>query len=116
MPRKADRPHRAALTRMFRATGVVNMPDKAPLVELLRTLADEMDAGGGSRVQAQYRAALKDLWNMLNAAPGRMKKAAESVPSEDESELDEGVEGDGAGVRPKSNDLADFKKRKGISA
>ena len=112
MPRKADRPHRAALTRMFCATGVVNMPDKAPLVEVLRTLADEMDAGGGSRVQAQYRAALKDFWNMLNAAPGRMKKAAESVPSE----LDEGVEGDGAGGRPKSNDLADFKARKGITA
>ena len=116
MPRKAERPHRAALTRMFRATGVVNMPDEAPLVELLRTLADEMDAGGGSRVQAQYRAALKDLRNVLNAAPARPKGTAEPVLPTVEPDPKPVADDEESEARPKSNDLADFKARKGITA
>jgi hypothetical protein len=88
-PRKAERPHRAALTRMLRSTGLAQMSDEAPLVELLRSLADEIDAGGGSRPRIEYRNALKDARAVLNAAakPSRGTKApAEKVADEPEAE------------------------------
>lgn len=76
MPRKADRPQRAALTRMLRATGLAHVPEEAPLVELLRTLADEIDAGGGSRPRTEYRNALRDARAVLNQTVGRAPKTS----------------------------------------
>lgn len=35
--------HRAAVTRMLRATGLTHAPEEAPLVELAKALALEMD-------------------------------------------------------------------------
>ncbi|MGA6128823.1 hypothetical protein [Microbacterium sp. NPDC064943] len=93
-PRKSQRPHRAALTRMLRATGLAQMPDEAPLVELLRSLADEIDNGGGSRPRIEYRNALKDARAVLNAAakPVRGTKApAEKVAEEPEPASPAGV-------------------------
>ncbi len=84
-PKKAERPHRAALTRMLRSTGLAQMPDEAPLVELLRSLADEIDNGGGSRPRIEYRNALKDARAVLNAAakPVRGSKASAAQPVEE---------------------------------
>ena len=107
MPRKAVRPHRAALTRMLRATGLAQVPEEAPLVELLRTLADEMDAGASSRARAEYLSALKDARRVLNGA-GRPSGSAE-VPSR--STADDVVEDEA--VVP--NDLARFKEARGIA-
>ena len=43
MAKASSRPHRAALTRMLRATGLAHVPEEAPPVELLsRQLADEL--------------------------------------------------------------------------
>jgi hypothetical protein len=61
------------------------MPDEAPLVELLRSLADEIDAGGGSRPRIEYRNALKDARAVLNAAvkPARGSAARKREPLEE---------------------------------
>lgn len=116
MPKKADRPHRAALTRMLRVTGLANVPEEAPLVELLRTLADELDSGGGSRPRIEYRAALKDARMVLNTtargkpkgSPDVPEPAKASKPGEGESEALEDEEID----EPTS--LAKFKAERGI--
>ena len=73
MAKASTRPHRAALTRMLRATGLVSIPEEAPLVELLRTLADEIDEGGGSRPRIEFRNALRDALQVVAAkAKGQM--------------------------------------------
>jgi hypothetical protein len=71
---------------MLRATGLAQMPDEAPLVELLRSLADEIDAGGGSRPRIEYRNALKDARAVLNAAvkPARGSSTRKPEPLADE--------------------------------
>lgn len=111
-PRKAERPHRAALTRMLRATGLAQMPDEAPLVELLRSLADEIDAGGGSRPRIEYRNALKDARAVLNAGvKPRRTSAAEKRAVETTPEPDAAPE-----VTPETPDnLLQFEQRHGIA-
>lgn len=109
MPKASSRPHRAALTRMLRATGLANVPEEAPLVELLRTLADEVDAGGGSRPRTELRNALKDARAVLNST---VKSPVRKAP--DASALE--PEGHAVPETGKPNDLAAFKAKKGISA
>lgn len=112
MPRPPKKPHTAALGRMLRHTGLDNVPEEAPLVALLRTLAAELDAGGGSRPRIEYRAALKDARMVLNATVrGKPKSdpAAVSVPEPPEPD------GDGEDdeiAEPTS--LAKFKEDRGI--
>lgn len=109
MAKASPRPYRAALTRMLRSTGLANVPEEAPLVELLRQLADELDSGGGSRPRIEWRNALRDARAVLNStvrAP--VKRAPDTAPPADESPADPKT--------PKANDLAAFKERKGISA
>jgi hypothetical protein len=60
---------------MLRATGLANMPEEAPLVELLRTLADEIDEGGGSRPRIEWRNALRDARQVVAA-----KAKAQTAP------------------------------------
>lgn len=67
MVKASPRPHRAALTRMLRATGLARIPEEAPLVELLRTLANEIDEGGGSRPRIEFRNALRDARQVVLA-------------------------------------------------
>ncbi|MFF7683173.1 hypothetical protein ACFZA2_10460 [Microbacterium sp. NPDC007973] len=89
----ATRRHRNAVTRMLRASGLLRVAEEAPLVELLKDLAAEMDAGGGARTRADYLSALKDVRRVLAAAPGAAgdgddrekpatSAAAESAPAE----------------------------------
>lgn len=78
MAKASTRPHRAALTRMLRATGLAQIPDEAPLVELLRTLADEIDDGGGSRPRIEFRNALRDARQVVAA---RAKAQAQAPAS-----------------------------------
>lgn len=113
MPRKSDRPHRAALTRMLRATGLARVPEEAPLVELLRTLADELDSGGGSRPRIEYRAALKDARLVLKAAPG---SAGVSKPPADEDDTDTADESEVPVVDPEVADFESFKRAKGSAS
>ncbi len=112
-PRKAERPQRAALTRMLRATGLANVPEEAPLVELLRTLADEIDAGGGSRVRIEYRNAIKDARAVLGAT-GRVRGTAEpsALKKPEAAAALEAAEE----VAPRPNELAEFKQRHGIAS
>lgn len=112
MAKASTRPHRAALTRMLRHTGLAQMPDEAPLVELLRSLADELDEGGGSRPRIEYRNALKDARAVLNAAvKPRRASAAEKRAVETDSEPAEAPE-----VVPETPDnLLQFEQRHGIA-
>ncbi|GAA3947948.1 hypothetical protein [Microbacterium soli] len=108
MAKASPRPHRAALTRMLRATGLAHVPEEAPLVELLRSLADELDNGGGSRPRIEYRNALRDARAVLNST---VRSPVRKAPDVSEPEMDEKPD-----PEPKPNDLAAFKQRKGISA
>jgi len=109
MAKASPRPHRAALTRMLRATGLAQVPEEAPLVELLRSLADELDNGGGSRPRIEYRAALKDARQVLKAAPGI------SGASKDEADKDESSDTvpDEPAVEPGVADFESFRRAKG---
>lgn len=105
--------HRAAVTRMLRATGLANVPEEAPLVDLLKDLAAELDAGGGARTRADYLSALKDVRRVLNTVgTGKVGGSSESSakakaePVEPESEEAE---------EPVRNDLAKFKAEHNIA-
>jgi hypothetical protein len=102
---------------MLRSTGLAQVPEEAPLVELLRSLADELDEGGGSRPRIEYRNALKDVRAVLNAT-GRPKGTAEPVTKPPAKKPDAAEVVDVASDEPAAtpNSLADFKARKGISA
>lgn len=96
---------------MLRATGLAHVPEEAPLVELLRTLADEMDAGPSSRARAEYLSALKDVRRVLSFSAGRPRGSSDSsapaLPSADaeDDEQETAV----------PNDLAKFKQKRGIA-
>lgn len=88
MPRSqrqaAPETHSAAVTRMLTATGLLSVPDEAPLVMLVKTLAKQMDADPSStRTQQAYLSALKDVRRVLNAAvaPSKQRGAAKSQPA-----------------------------------
>lgn len=113
MAKASPRPHRAALTRMLRHTGLAKVPEEAPLVELLRSLADELDNGGGSRPRIEYRAALKDARMVLNSTVrGKPKTAPDAVPPAPASEPEQGTSADEKIGAPTS--LAKFKEERGI--
>lgn len=112
MAKASPRPHRAALTRMLRATGLAQVPEEAPLVELLRTLADELDNGGGSRPRIEYRAALKDARMVLKSAPGA---AGASKADVDEADAPDGTSEEPM-VDPEVADFASFRRAKGSAA
>lgn len=104
--KRVRRVHRAAVTRMLRATGLAQVPEEAPLIELLRVLADEMDAGGGARTRAEYLSALKDVRRVLDLGPGRSRPRP--VPAE-------GAVAEAEGVAPSMNELASWRERRGIA-
>jgi hypothetical protein len=108
--RKVMGPHRKAVTRMLRATGLVHVPEEAPLVELLKDLADEMDNEGGARNRQAYLSALKDLRRVLNASSGVPHGSAEVIPPADP--LEEPEPGNDV---PRQNDLANFKQKHKIA-
>jgi hypothetical protein len=109
------REHRDAVTKMLRASGLLRVPEEAPLVALVKSLAKEMDEGGGSRAYTAYLSALKDVRRVLASAPGAAgasstesdETAAPEVPAVPES----APAGDG-----KVRDLASFKRAKGGAA
>lgn len=113
MAKASPRPHRAALTRMLRHTGLANVPEEAPLVELLRTLADELDNGGGSRPRIEYRAALKDARMVLNATVRGKPKSAPDVPAVSAPAESPGDAADDEEVVEPTS-LAKFKEERGI--
>ncbi|MBW8025300.1 hypothetical protein EOG37_01220 [Clavibacter michiganensis subsp. michiganensis] len=101
-PRKAMGPHRKAVTRMLRATGLAQIPEMAPQVELLRDYSEQLDNGAGSRVSVAYLAVLTGVNRYLNGAAKRPLTAAErkaereaekraaEQPTEDENDEDLG--------------------------
>lgn len=100
--------HRAAVTRMLRATGLLHVPEEAPLVELIKTLAAELDASGDGATASRYRAALADVRRVL-AYSGRPKSSADAPPPAEEPPVAPPVEG-AAPV----NSLAAFKAARGM--
>lgn len=66
--RKRVGAHRAAVTRMLRATGLAHAPEEAPLVELVKALALEMDDAPSASTSSRYRAALSDVRRVLDHA------------------------------------------------
>lgn len=102
--RRSAGPHRRAVTRMLRATGLAQMPDEAPLVELVKDLARELDEGGGARTRAAYLSALKDVRRVLDAAavPRGTSKGTSPDPAPSVPEV------------PEPTSLAKFKAARGI--
>ncbi len=109
MAKASTRPHRAALTRMLRATGLAQIPDEAPLVELLRTLADEIDEGGGSRPRIEFRNALRDARQVMAVRAKAQAPASTSGSLIPQSPPDEEPEVEAA---PEVTDLERFRQRR----
>jgi hypothetical protein len=108
MAKASTRPHRAALTRMLRATGLANFPEEAPLVELLRTLADEIDEGGGSRPRIEFRNALRDARQVVAA-----KAKGQAVPPSGGSLMPPSqpeVEGESEQLETQVTDMEKFRR------
>lgn len=105
--------HRRAVERMLRATGLANVPEEAPLVALVKSLAKDMDLGGGTRVRAEYLSALKDVRRVLSTGSGRRVKGT-SEPAATKSVED--AAGAVPSEQPRPNELAEFKKRHGIAS
>lgn len=62
--------HRKAIDKAVRSEAVLRTSRYAPLVELCRVLADQMDAAGdepSTRLSAAYLSALKDLGRAVSA-------------------------------------------------
>lgn len=78
--RKKAGVHRAAVTRMLRATGLAHAPEEAPLVELVKALAVEMDEAPSASTSSRYRAALADVRRVLDRA-ARPDASAAAEPS-----------------------------------
>lgn len=104
-----ERPHRRALTRYLRATGLEGVPEAAPVVEMLRALAYELDGGGGQRPRAEYRQYLK-LANQLYDTSPRRKKSTPAPTVAKEPPAEKPV------ASKKVSVLADFKLERGITA
>lgn len=96
---------------MLRATGLLHVPEEAPLVELVKSLATELDDGGGSRTYAAYIAALKDVRRVLSVS-ARPKSSPDLPAPAVEPEPDEAGEVGAAPV----NSLAAFRQARGIGA
>jgi hypothetical protein len=109
-PRKKAGPHRAAVTRMLTATGLVHVAEEAPLVELVKSLAAELDEGAEGAVASRYRAALADVRKVL-AYSGRPKSSADPTPPAEEAQPDPTS---GAEPTARVNSLAAFKQAHGI--
>lgn len=113
MPRVPPRRHRSALTRMLRSTGLAHVPEEAPLVELLRTLADEMDNGPTTRARAEYLSALKDVRRVLNSSYARPTGSADITAAAAAAAAAAAPSVEPVPDAP--NDLASFKQRRGIN-
>jgi hypothetical protein len=77
MARQAAGPHQKAVTGTLRATGLLHRPAEAPLVELVKSLAAEMDAGGGAGTRADYLSALKDVRRVMSTPYAKPKPPAD---------------------------------------
>lgn len=106
----ASREHRNAVTRLLRASGLLQVPEEAPLVALVKSLAKELDEGGGSRAYTAYLSALKDVRRVLAAAPGSAGASTVPVVEKDSAP----VEPDG--VEPEVADFASFRRAKGSAS
>lgn len=111
--RRTPRTHRNAVTRMLRVTGLLNVPEEAPLVALVKELAREMDEGGGTRARADYLSALKDVRRVLNMSEGRPRKSADPAPTSKTVQAAEALVVPAA--EPQRNDLARFKEKHGVA-
>lgn len=101
---------------MLRATGLANVPEEAPLVALVKTLASEMDKSPGSRTRAEYLSALKDVRRVLSFGTGRPVRSSPDAPAQQtpppsaEAAPPEEDADDGATL----SSLAKFKQKRGI--
>lgn len=98
---------------MLKASGLSRVGEEAPLVELLKDLAAEMDAGGGTRTRADYLSALKDVRRVLAAAPGAPGASeVDRVEKDAAPSAEAAVPEDDAGVAS----FESFKRAKGRSS
>ena len=111
-PARAPR-HLPAVERMLRETGLGESLENAPLVELMRELAAELDADPNVRTRQQYLTALRDARRVLAAAPG-----VPGAGGKDDDELGEPavVEPESPAVDPEVADFASFRRAKGGAA
>ncbi len=80
--------HSAAVARALHESRLATMPAHAPLIELCRTLAAQLDAAGAepsTRLTAAYLSALKDLRRAIadvpaERPPGKLAELREIRP------------------------------------
>lgn len=107
----APRSHSAAVTRMLTTTGLLHVPDEAPLVMLVKTLAKQMDEDPSStRTQQAYLSALKDVRRVLNAAVVPARRPAAEPPASPAPEPEPAVE-----AEPAPDNLLQFEQKYGIA-
>lgn len=105
--------HMPAVERMLRESGLGQSAEDGPLVELIKDLAADLDAGGGDRTRQQYLTALRDARRILAVAPGvsgvggRVEGGPDG-PVSDEPAVPE--------VDPEVADFASFRRAKGGAA
>ncbi|KTR87061.1 hypothetical protein NS354_01830 [Leucobacter chromiiresistens] len=94
---------------MLRATGLAHVSEEAPLVELVKLLAREMDESPSASTATQYRAALSEVRKVLEAAaaPNREPKRVRGVQTADAAAGE---------VLPEPTSLAKFKQQRNIGS
>lgn len=101
--------HRDAVTRLLDITGLDHVPEEAPLVALVIDLAEQLDEGASGSVRSQYRNALRDVRQVLNATVRAAPKASPDVPAPTKSEPATDVP-----EVDEPTSLAKFKEERGI--
>lgn len=105
--------HLPAVEKMLRDSGLDRSTEEAPLVEVIKDLAAELDAGGNARTRQQYLSALRDARRVLAAAPG-----VSGASGKDESEPDTPASEEPAApaIDPEVADFASFRRAKGSAS
>ncbi|HEY9310249.1 MAG TPA: hypothetical protein VIP82_20795 [Microbacterium sp.] len=108
--------HAAAVDRMLQESGLSRLDEEGPLVELLKDLAAELDAGAEPRTRQQYLTALRDARRVLAAAPGSAGVGGSDPDEKDPPVAEEPEVPAAPAVDPEVADFASFKRAKGGAA
>lgn len=105
--------HLPAVEKMLRDSGLDRSSEEGPLVEVIKDLAAELDAGGGARTRQQYLTALRDARRVLAAAPGVPGAGGQD---DNESEPPASEEQAAPVIDPEVADFASFRRAKGSAS
>lgn len=105
--------HVPAVEKMLQDSGLDRSVEDGPLVELIRDLAAELDAGGTARTRQQYLTALRDARRVLAAAPGVPGAGGKDAEDPEPPAVEEP---ESPAVDPEVADFASFRRAKGSAS